>query len=146
MNRCGVSVFDDRTGMLVMLLQSLLAVPDEVILDDYLRSNGNFHTPSNDRGSSAAAATVAAAKSIRGRLDRSIFSGTNRRAMVDTLAFLRDRYGSVSPGYLDAIGFDETWRRRLKAIFAVPTTNPPMTSTTQSTAEATSLEVPRSRL
>jgi hypothetical protein len=33
--------------------------------------------------------------------------------MIETLDYLRtqDKYGSVT-GYLDSIGFDESWRRR----------------------------------
>jgi Tyrosine phosphatase family len=96
--------------MLVMLLQSLLGVSDDEIIDDYFRSNESFQ---KKKGSSSSAAAAAAAK---GKLDRSIFSGTNRQAMITTLEFLRSKYGSVSPGYLDDIGFDDDWRRRLVAV------------------------------
>jgi Tyrosine phosphatase family len=97
-----------RTGMLVMLLQSLLGVSDDEIIDDYFRSNESFQKK-KDSSSAGAAAT-------KGKLDRSIFSGTNRQAMITTLEFLRSKYGSVSPGYLDDIGFDDDWRRRLVAV------------------------------
>eukprot|EP00549_Striatella_unipunctata_P026217 CAMPEP_0118697516 /NCGR_PEP_ID=MMETSP0800-20121206/14569_1 /TAXON_ID=210618 ORGANISM="Striatella unipunctata, Strain CCMP2910" /NCGR_SAMPLE_ID=MMETSP0800 /ASSEMBLY_ACC=CAM_ASM_000638 /LENGTH=40 /DNA_ID= /DNA_START= /DNA_END= /DNA_ORIENTATION= len=33
--------------------------------------------------------------------------------MIDTLKFVRKKYGSVSPGYLDDISFDASWRKRL---------------------------------
>ena len=80
--------------MLAMLLQSMLGLADDEIVSDYFESN-------QLREASAAIDTVRK----RGRLDRNVFSGTNRQAMVDTLRFLRTKYGSVSPGYLDAIGF-----------------------------------------
>ncbi|KAL3894335.1 MAG: hypothetical protein SGARI_007777 [Bacillariaceae sp.] len=97
-------------------------VPDETIIEDYFRSNGNYQKPGKkseaDDGSAAASAATGPAtnKSTKGKLDRNIFSGTNRQAMIDTLAFLRSKYGSVSPGYLDAIGFDKAWRRRLTSV------------------------------
>lgn len=134
-----------------MLLQSLLGVSDEEIIDDYFRSNGNFHKPgkSHDGESSVAAAAAAAAtKATKGKLDRRIFSGTNRQAMVDTLAFLREHYGSVSPGYLDAIGFDERWRRRLKAVLEAQGTHVISDAKTTSSEEEEGeyVDVPRSRL
>jgi Tyrosine phosphatase family len=98
----------DRTGMLVMLLQSLLGVSDLAIIADYFMSNRMLQ----DGGGSAAVDQVR----TRGKLDRRFFSGTNEQAMISTLHFLRRKYGSVSPGYLDAIGFDRTWRNRLMAV------------------------------
>jgi hypothetical protein len=125
--------------MLAMLLQSLLGVSDDEIIDDYHKSNDSFlhkrkskSTTEGDESSSAAAsATVATTttttttsaknqsiSSTKGRLDRNIFSGTNPEAMATTLQFLRQKYGSVSPGYLDDIGFDDSWRRRLISVLA----------------------------
>lgn len=96
-----------RTGMLVMLLQSLLGIPDDHIIEDYFLSNRLLR----GRGS-------AAADGVRkwGKLDRKFFTGTNREAMLTTLSFLRSKYGSIAPGYLDSIGFDENWRRRLARV------------------------------
>jgi hypothetical protein len=101
----------DRTGMMVMLLQSLLGVSDQDIVADYFLSNQMKRT---NAGSAAAEQGRQ-----RGKLDRKFFSGTNEQAMITTLAFLRNKYGSVSPGYLDAIGFDELWRNRLLAVLGV---------------------------
>jgi hypothetical protein len=94
-----------------MLLQSLLGISDGIIVDDYFISN------QMRKGS-------AAADSIRrkGRLDRTFFSGTSPEAMETTLLFLRSKYGSVSPGYLDQIGFDERWRQRLVVALILPPT------------------------
>jgi hypothetical protein len=104
----------DRTGMLVMLLQSLLGVSDRTIIADYFMSNQMLQQDSagGGEGGSAAANTIR----TRGKMDRRFFSGTNEQAMISTLHFLRGKYGSVSPGYLDAIGFDASWRNRLSAV------------------------------
>jgi hypothetical protein len=99
------------TGMLVMLLQSLLEISDEIIVDDYFKSN-------QMRNGSAAADSIRR----KGRLDRNFFSGTSPEAMETTLKFLRSKYGSVSPGYLDQIGFDERWRQRLVVALMLPPT------------------------
>jgi len=99
----------DRTGMLVMLLQSILGVSDLEIIADYFLSNQMLN--GQDQGSAAANEMR-----TRGKLDRRFFSGTNEQAMISTLHFLRGKYGSVSPGYLDAIGFDAQWRNRLLSV------------------------------
>jgi hypothetical protein len=100
-----------------MLLQSLMGVSDEEIIDDYHRSDWTMRAAPSPAAAanSAAYGTPAAWAPVRGRLDKSIFSGASRQDMVDTLRFVRGRYGSVVPGYLDAIGFDESWRARLVA-------------------------------
>lgn len=108
----------DRTGMLVMLLQSLIGVPDAAIVADYFQSNDGLLA---DNEGSAAANEIQA----RGRIDRRIFSGTNPQAMLATLQYLRQKYGSVSPGYLDAIGFNANWRRRLSSVL-IPDQGPPV--------------------
>jgi hypothetical protein len=68
---------------------------------------------------------------IRGRLSRKLFSGTNPEAMITTLDFLRGKYGSVSPGYLDSIGFDSPWRQRLLQVLVLKNNNssPPIPMT-----------------
>jgi Tyrosine phosphatase family len=106
----------DRTGMLAMLIQIILGVPDDVIISDYFQSNkellGTTETgQSNGAGSSAAT-------TLEGKLDRRIFSGTSREAMIATLHYTRSTYGSFD-NYLDAIGFDKTWRRRLRSTFDI---------------------------
>jgi hypothetical protein len=93
--------------MLAMLLQSMLGMSDEEIVEDYFISNKML----NSDGSAAVRDVVK-----RGRVSRNIFSGAKREAMISTLTFLRSKYGSVSPGYLDSIGFDSKWRGRLRAV------------------------------
>ena len=95
--------------MLAMLLQSMLGISDEEIIEDYFKSN------QMNKGS---AATDGIRK--KGRLDRRAFSGTSREAMQATLHFLRSKYGSISPGYLDDIGFGPEWRQRLLAVLKPP--------------------------
>lgn len=95
-----------------MLLQSILGLSDTEIIEDYYMSNRMLQNNNNDNESSAAAQQVQQ-RQQRGRLNRSFFGGTNREAMITTLQFLRTKYKSVSPGYLDSIGFDSTWRERL---------------------------------
>ena len=109
----------DRTGLLIMLCQSIIGVSDEEIISDY-------HVSSKLRkiedGSAAAEGlkklrkiedgSVAAAGLRKGKLDRRVFSGAPKEAMVETMGFIRRNYGSICPGYLDAIGFDDQWRLR----------------------------------
>ena len=97
-----------RTGMLVMLLQSIVGVSDRSIVEDYFASD-------NVMGHYGSAAAVAALGGERqyGRLDRVLFSRATKEAMVATLEYLRQKYGSISPGYLDHIGFNKDWRHRI---------------------------------
>jgi hypothetical protein len=98
----------DRTGLLSMLCQSILGLSDEDIVDDYFKSDV---MRKDDTSPSAAAETV---KQQRGKLNKRVMSGAPRHAMRETLTFVRGRYGSVAPGYLDAIGFDASWRLRFQ--------------------------------
>jgi hypothetical protein len=167
--------------MLVMLLQSLMGVSDKEIIDDYFKSNQELvvQTPqssSKDKDQSASsAAAVNTMTTFRNRsnnrsrsnnnnnnnnqypnpmvkLDRTKFSGTNREAMMTTLAFLRTKYRSIVPGYMDDIGFDASWRRRLRDALAWSTTAataarppPPTTGTTIQQDDET-VPYPKSRL
>ena len=103
----------DRTGLIIMFCQSMAGVDDEQIILDYHKSDGlkkkeTMSTKDTEAGS-AAAETIA--QKQKGRLSREIFSGAPKEAMIQTLAFIRKRYGSVD-GYLNHIGFDEDWRSR----------------------------------
>jgi protein-tyrosine phosphatase len=100
----------DRTGLLAMLCQSMLDVSDDDIVADYYLSSVQL-----DDGGAAAAAATAAVAVAQGKLDRRFFSGAPAEVMEETLSVLRRRYGSVQPGYLDHIGFNEAWRSRFVA-------------------------------
>lgn len=91
----------DRTGMLVMLLQSILGVCDEDIIEDYNESEAMIDKNKDDKTREP------------GKLDRAMMRRAPKRVMAKTLEYLRNKYGSVSPGYLQAIGFDDSWRLRL---------------------------------
>jgi hypothetical protein len=68
--------------------------------------------------------SVAALKlAQKGRFDKRKFNGAPREAMIATLAFTNGKYGSVCPGYLDAIGFGESWRDRFVACQQQQTTS-----------------------
>lgn len=97
----------DRTGMLILLCQSIMSMSDDEIISDY-------HLSDAMRGSSAAASDVAYKPRRKGKLDRRVFSGAPKEACVGALEFIRRQYGSVD-GYLDALGFDESWRQRFRA-------------------------------
>lgn len=100
-----------------MLCQSIIGIPDELIISDYHQSEILLN--SNDNEGSAAAASLSEGRNVssatttrKGKLSREIFSGSPAEVMVSTLAFIRKKYGSIN-GYLNAIGFDDTWRSRL---------------------------------
>ena len=124
----------DRTGLLVMLCQSILGVPDGEIVECYSRSEEAFPSRSSPSTSSSSATVASAAADggesgdggnpgtgnepapKRGKLDRRVFSGAPPHVMLKTLEWIRSRYGSVL-GYLDDIGFDRSWRERFVAGF-----------------------------
>ena len=62
---------------------------------------------------SAAAYAIASSEQmqVKGKLNKSFFSGSPEIAMISTLAFVREKYGSLH-GYLDVIGFDVSCRQR----------------------------------
>jgi hypothetical protein len=108
-----------RTGIVIMLCQSIIGINDEMIISDYHQSEMLLNSNAND-GSAAASSlsdseernTSATTTTRKGKLSREIFSGSPSEVMVSTLAYIRKKYGSIN-GYLDTIGFDDTWRSRL---------------------------------
>jgi hypothetical protein len=92
----------DRTGMLVMLMQSIMGVEDEAIISDYQASEAAIFS-----------SKVEQAPPKPGKLDRAKMQRASKEVMGQTLQYIRKMYGSVSPGYLQAAGFDDSWRIRL---------------------------------
>ena len=90
--------------MLVMLCQSILDMSDEEIVEDYHKSDGMRASP----------VAKVMKPQRKGKLDRNVFAGSPREACVGALDFIRTKYGTVSPGYLDSIGFDLSWRQRFQ--------------------------------
>jgi hypothetical protein len=147
--------------MLVMLMQLLMGttvISDNEIIEDYYRSNNNAvikskHRRRNEGSATATASSAAAAAIIVGgggendndnhkssriiKMDKRVFSGTNREAMISTLEGLRRRYGynnddddereggstrfggfdRTVPRYFDLIGFNDSWRKRFRNVF-----------------------------
>jgi hypothetical protein len=92
-----------------MLCQSILGLSDEDIIDDYFKSDV---MRKEDTTLAAAVAETRQRPPPRGKVNQRVMAGAPRHAMRETLIFIRGKYGSVAPGYLDAIGFDTSWRLR----------------------------------
>ncbi|CAM9440390.1 unnamed protein product [Discosporangium mesarthrocarpum] len=82
-----------------------LGVSDEAILDDYVLSDSAYQ----ELGDKDAMVGALAQRDI----DPDTFLCAPRFVMEETLACVRRKHGSVE-GYLDSIGFDESWRQRLR--------------------------------
>ena len=95
----------DRTGLVIMLLQSVANVDDEDIVADFCESR-KF-----DQSRRGSAAMEAAAEKFK--MDVSILSGAPPEVMEETLSFLSKTHGSVHK-FLDEIGYDASWRKRLR--------------------------------
>lgn len=93
----------DRTGMLVLICQSIMGLTDDEIVDDYFKS---------DSMKTSSASQVFKPRK-KGKLDRNVFAGSPREACESALEFIREQYGSAA-GYLDSIGFDSCWRDRFR--------------------------------
>ena len=92
----------DRTGMLAMLCQSIMGMSDEDMIEEYAKSEVM-------RDASAAAGNIV---TVKGSFDRGRFTGAPPEVMRQTLEYVRSRYTSICPGYLDHIKFDQSWRER----------------------------------
>jgi Tyrosine phosphatase family len=88
-----------------MLCQSILQMSDDDIIEEYAKSECM-----REEG-----CTNTNAITVKGRFDRQRFAGSPPHVMAETLTFVRRKYGSVCPGYLDAIGFGKSWRDRFWA-------------------------------
>ena len=95
----------DRTGMLVMLCQSIVGMADKDIISDYNKSDELATT------CKASKSSIPAIQANSLRHDE--FSRAPAEVMKMTLQYIRAKFGSID-NYLDDIGFDITWRARLK--------------------------------
>ncbi len=138
----------DRTGLVIMLCQSILGLSDEVIVSDY---NLSERLLNRGEGSSAASTVTAAGikQAKKGKLSREIFSGSPAVTMISTLGAIRRKYGSIN-GYLDSIGFDSAWRDRLISVSTLTAGEAALeTSGSEGQSEIgdeTVAQVPRSKL
>jgi hypothetical protein len=94
------SLGKDRTGNLSVLCQHMIGASEEEILHDYFLSNCIYDV-----------ALEQVRKYLDGKVDLSCYANCDKESMRTTLAYLRRKYGSMD-GYLDVIGFDESWRQR----------------------------------
>jgi protein tyrosine/serine phosphatase len=95
----------DRTGMITAIILSLLGVPDEDIVQDYMLS-ANVYAEMNDHKAMVGALS-------QRNLDPKTFLSAPPQVMRDTLESIREEYGSVE-GYLDWIGFGPEKQKQLK--------------------------------
>ena len=101
----------DRTGLISALVKAVLGETEAEIIADYKLSEGIDEIALGELQQRLEKA-AAPGKPV---LDRKIFSGADPANMVTTLAWLKRSHGSVE-GYLDTIGFDAEWRRRLRGL------------------------------
>ena len=101
----------DRTGLLVALIQTLLGVPEAMVMEGYLRTNAVMLTPARIAATRARLrAQVGQAPSdavLRALLG--VDAGHLRHAMASISA----RHGSLY-GYLDGLGIDADARARIR--------------------------------
>jgi len=98
----------DRTGILIMLIQDTIGLPMSKIKEDYYMSDKymlEHHLTSLSRVPK------------EGTLDHRIFHRAPIYCIEHAMYFLGKEYGSGTEGYLDNIGFDQSWRNRLRAQF-----------------------------
>ena len=97
----------DRTGTMSALLLLALDVPAERVAFDY--SLTAKYLPKE----------AAVSLLRRANFDSEEMASSNKGTMSQTIAFIVVNYGSVEK-YLDATGFDQTWRNRLKEKYMIP--------------------------
>lgn len=90
----------DRAGVLAMLCASILGVADDEIIADFAKS---FCVRS--------LAEQRYIEIFQGHADPIRFAHASPETMVQTLQYLRQKYGSID-NYLNSTGFDESWRTR----------------------------------
>lgn len=111
----------DRTGLFSMLCQSIIGISDKDIIEDYHMSEQNLVPWEVDSvASTAAEATLnytygdhpkQLSSSLTPKLHREFWVGAPKHVMAETLAWIRESFGSVND-YLDSIEFDASWRQR----------------------------------
>lgn len=90
----------DRTGLVIILVQTACGVPEEQIIDDFTKSKGIQHIAHND-------------KKHGFLMNQEMLASSDPAIVTDTLKVVQEKYGSLLQ-YLDDIGFDSSWRERLQ--------------------------------
>ena len=101
----------DRTGMSVALLLSVAGVSDDDIADDYALTTLNLDGLIND--------WLATIEDDSERARMRILATPSREAMLDTLAYVHDRYGSAEQ-YLLSAGVSPDHLGRIKERLVAP--------------------------
>eukprot|EP01042_Synura_sphagnicola_P001188 gene1188-1342_t len=94
----------DRTGLIAMLILSVLGATDDEIVKDYEMSD-SVYQQLNDKKAKVVAIDQSG-------LDPEVFLRAKAEVMREILRSIRSNYGSVN-GFLDDHDFDESWRERL---------------------------------
>lgn len=95
----------DRTGIISMLVLSVLGATDNEILQDYVHSDSAYA----DIGDKDAVVVAMSQKDV----DPKVFLRAKPDVMAHVLDYVRTRWGSIN-GYLDQYGFDEGWRNKMR--------------------------------
>jgi len=99
----------DRTGLIVMLVLSIMGATDDEIIADYVLSDSAY----KDIGDKKAMVLALKQTSV----DPEIFLRAKPQVMKDTIEYIRSTFGSINK-FLDHYGFDESWREKLRANLA----------------------------
>ena len=94
----------DRTGLLSMLILSILGATDEEIIDDYILSDGAYEELNDKK------AMVASLQ--QEDLDADVFLTAKAPVMKHTLSYVRSKYGSIQ-SFLNTYGYDDQWQSKL---------------------------------
>ncbi|KAI8993734.1 protein-tyrosine phosphatase-like protein [Pilobolus umbonatus] len=94
----------DRTGLLSALILLIAGVPEDVIVNDYAKTQREF-APIYD----------AVVEDVRKAGLTEDFAQAPPQNMRETLEYINTEYGSAI-GFMDAIGFDEDLRERVRNI------------------------------
>lgn len=90
----------DRTGLVIMLCQSILEIDEKDVIEDYHKSESLIQKRENRK------------EVVEGTLNRDFFSKSPKKVMEHTIQFIKLRYDGSVFNYLDSIGFDSSWRSR----------------------------------
>lgn len=100
----------DRTGTLSALILAALNVPTERIAFDYSLTSKYLSRE------------YISAQLKAANLDTDEIASSTKQTMSRMLDYLVTNYGGVEQ-YFDSIGFDASWREKLRANFLTPTTH-----------------------
>lgn len=92
----------DRTGIVIALALAAAGVEEAVVVDEYHLSH-RHRSVIRDR----------AMRGVMKASETDDWAGAPKEVMRRTFAHIRSEYGGVE-AYLDGIGFDRVWRRRLR--------------------------------